>query len=336
VCVLVAACGNDSAEGPIPIAALGSAFTSYICGAEVRCGVVSDFSTCVKLRKWDGLLDPLDSWRPPLLDLVAAVEAGAIVYDGNAARACLAAISSGCDQSILWTNRGAPTACDEMFAGTVAGGGPCGLNEECISQQCSNPNCLASGTPIGTCIGDTPPVRPTLGESCQQNANCVDGYCDNTTLTCAALLSAGAMCTVDNQCQLGLACSRGMCGALADEGSACTMDGDCKSIGNYCGATGTCRAYALAGASCASEVCSYLAYRCDSNTSRCVLAPELGEKCVATLDCIDRSYCDSTTSRCVALLPDGASCQADEQCASGTCLFQPMTSPGTCVTLVCI
>ncbi len=299
-------------------------------------GVVVELRAKSQRQKADAYESTIGLLRAAAADphLIAAAEAGTIVYDGNAARTCLAAIFASCARSLVMSNRDAPAACDEMFSGTIAAGGPCGLHQECSSQQCSNPNCTVSGTPVGTCVGDSPAVQPAVGESCQPNAGCIASYCDDQTLTCTALLGAGATCTLDNQCQLGLAC-RGTCRALAAEGSACELDDDCKSIGNYCGPSKTCVAFGLAGASCQGNLCAS-AYRCDSTTSQCVLRPELGEPCSAPLDCIDQSYCDPTTSACVALLADGATCNEDAQCASGTCLYPLMSSTATCVTLVCI
>lgn len=318
-CVLVAACSSDTG-GSIPIENLQAAYTAYSCNLAVRCGLAADFATCRKLRR-DDLIDP---------NIIAAVEAGGVVYDGSAARTCLEATFASCDRSIVVLHRNAPAACAEMFSGTVASNGPCGLDQDCISQRCSNADCLANGTPTGTCIGDAPRMS-TVGEPCQFNNDCFASYCDSAALTCLALLGAGASCIDDSQCEVGLTC-RGSCVALAGTGGPCTTDNDCERIGDYC-ASGTCVAFALAGGDCTSAAC-IPGYRCDA-TMHCVLGPELGEHCSAPLYCVDGSYCDSGTGTCIPLLPDNATCSSNEQCASRTCVYQQSSSTGTCVTLVC-
>ncbi len=322
VCVLAAACGSSGGGGPIPIESLQASYNAYYCNLAVRCGLVSDLLTCGKLDLNAPTISP---------DLVAAVEAGTVIYDGAAAETCLAGITATCDQSLVLTNRNAPAACEQMFTGTVAANGPCALDQECVSQVCSSASCSTTGQPLGYCIGDAPPARPVVGDSCNTNSNCLDSYCDTTTYTCSPLLSAGASCSSNDWCQLGLACHNGTCAALAATGGACTSTSDCRSIGDYCGAMAKCTPYGLAGDTCttASE-CSGV-YRCDSTSGTCVLRPETGQMCGSSpLNCVDRSYCDGTTGTCTAPAPDGTLCTSSSQCESGYCDFS--TTMYTCRT----
>lgn len=325
VCVFAAACSNDSSGGPIPITALEASYHAYYCNLAVRCGLVSDLGTCSKLQLGVDIS----------ADLVAAVQAGTVAYDGTAAGECLAGITATCDRSLVLSDRDAPVACDEMFAGTVGDGGACGLDQECISGVCSVPGCSMACCQ-GTCLGGTAPVRPKLGESCATDSRCVSSYCDLSTQVCSAYLAAGSQCNSDNDCQLGLACHT-TCIALAAEGAACTASDDCKSIGDYCNATLKCARVGVAGDACASNADCSGVYRCDTASSKCVLRPELGETCGSSpLNCVDVTYCDSQTTKCTAPKADGASCGSSSECAGGTCSFTN-GSPGTCVTPpVCI
>ncbi|MGE5185109.1 MAG: hypothetical protein ACM31C_23735 [Acidobacteriota bacterium] len=317
-CVIAAGCGSDSSGGgPIPIESLQASYNAYDCNELVRCGLVSDVLTCGRLR--------LDVGSGVTPDLVAAVQAGTVIYDAAAAETCLAAITASCDRSVAFTNtsRSAPAACDQMFTGTVAAGGVCAFDDECVSRYCSMASCSTTGQPLGTCVGSTAPTpRPALGEACTSNPSCIASYCDPTTVLCVALLPAGASCSSNDACQLGLACKNATCTPLAPTGGACVSDNDCRDVGDYCSATQTCTAFGVAGATCASDSDCSIYYRCDATSGTCVLRPELGQPCgPQPLDCIDRSYCDGTTGTCTALEADGLMCASSTQCQSNYCDF---------------
>ncbi len=307
---LFAACGDDGG-GPIPIDGLEDAIINAYCSTYVNCGLVDDLALCRTLNT-DVEIGA---------ELVAAVEAGKVIYHADKARECLNGITGSCDRTEL--NRGnSSLACDDTFEGTVPAGGQCAIDEECISSSCNVPAC-PDACCQGTCVGDAPPVRPRAGESCAMTANCVDSFCDQATTTCTPYLANGIACTSTNQCDDG-ACVNGICTALPNTGEACmasqTSSSTCLDLGDTCSATtNTCVPYGLDGDPCTTaRDCSPI-YTCGADQT-CQLRPRLGDACGGTLTtCIDHSYCDATTMRCTAPQPDGATCTSNQQCASGDC-----------------
>src|SRR6185312_14324109 len=83
---LVAACSDDG--GPIPITGLQGAITNAYCNTYVTCGLVDDLATCRTLDI-DVEIDA---------SLIAAVQAGKVIYDADKARECLNAITGSCDR----------------------------------------------------------------------------------------------------------------------------------------------------------------------------------------------------------------------------------------------
>lgn len=324
---LFAACGDEDGGGPIPISELGEAFVNAYCNVYVTCGLIDDISTC---RQLDIDIE-IDA------SLIAAIEAGKVIYHPDKARTCLNGITGSCDRLAL--NRSNNTlACDETFEGTVAAGGQCAIDEECQSASCDVPAC-PDACCQGTCVGDAPPARPRLGESCAETTACVDSFCDATTLTCAAYRPNGEACTSTNQCAAG-ACTNQICTALPKTGEACipsqTTSNVCRDLGDTCSATSnTCVAYGLTGDPCtAATDCSPI-YWCGAGGT-CQLRPRLGDACGSAQvggSCIDRSYCDATVMTCTAPQADGATCSSDSQCTSRNCDFDTgqCTTPPICI-----
>jgi hypothetical protein len=322
---LLAACGDDdSGGGSIPIDDLQGALISAYCNLYVMCGLVDDATTC---RAIFGAEVEVDA------DLLAAVEAGKIIYHPDKARECLNGIGGSCDQNQFFTND-AQEACEATFEGTVAAGGQCAMSEECRSRECNIPSC-PDACCQGTCVGDTP-VRSQVGGPCESTSQCIDSFCDFQTNTCGAYRPTGAACTSDSQCQVG-GCVDSICALLPGPGEICsstTGDVECNDLGYQCSTTSmTCVAYGLTGDPCmTSRDCSPL-YVCDT-AGTCGLQPRLGEACdPLSSGCIDRSYCDMTTSICTAGKPDNSACAEDEQCASGNCDFTTnvCTTPPICI-----
>jgi len=313
---LLAACDDDdSGGGALTAASLPGAYINAVCNTYVRCGLVSDVATCRGLDL-DVEIDP---------ELLAAVENGTVLFDESEARQCLASLGGAtCTENALEADSG---HCDLVFSGTVAGGGACAINAQCISQQCSLTNCPADGCCTGMCVGDTPPTPTLIGDSCA-TAGCDEGFCDENTSLCTARQPSGASCLSDNEC-LSDFCT-GTCTTLPGLGEPCTANSqgaDCDSLGLYCGASGTCEAFALEGESCGqTAVCSPV-YQCLAGS--CELRPTLGDSCSpnTSLDCIDSSWCDPATLRCTAPKADGANCQNSSECA-GDCDFDTLM----CVT----
>jgi hypothetical protein len=317
---LLSACGDDdSGGGPIPIDELDGAAVNAACSFYVNCGLIDDVSTCRGLDLDIGFLDP---------SLRAAVDAGKVIYHGDKARACLGTLPGSCDRTDFDRNEGG-SVCDQIFEGTVAGGGQCALDEECISQDCSVPACTEACCQ-GTCVGDAAPVLPKVGESCAMTFECENSFCDFTTDICTAYRQLGEACTSTSECAMG-GCLNDVCTVLPDTGEPCvsTASGSqCRNLGDVCSTTtNTCVAFGLEGDPCLNErECSPL-YECNASQV-CTLRSTLGDTCdPQAFGCIDRSYCDETTLMCTAPKADGAACMNDEEC-TGDCDF----NSNTCMT----
>ena len=323
---LLAACGGDDGGGPIAIDDLEGAVINAYCNLYVHCGLIDDAATC---RMLDLDLDADES-------LIEAVNAGKVIYHADLAGECLASISASC--SVAQLDRNDDTAaCEATFEGTVAAGGQCAMNEECVSQNCDVPSC-PDACCQGTCVGDAPTPRPKVGEACGGTAsyNCVDSYCDSIASVCKAYVADGQPCTSSSECDNGLCGADQLCTSLPGPGDACdltTGESQCGEIGYTCSATsGTCVAVGLTGDACTTERdCSGI-YTCGASGT-CELGPQLGDACNVQGppgDCIDRSFCEPTTMVCTAPKPAGAACQSSSECiddcdfATSTCTKPPI------------
>jgi hypothetical protein len=306
------ACGGSG--GDIPVHSLSGALQTTYCEVLVRCGLVDTMDICVSLNL-DFTIDA---------DLLAAVDAGKVIYHADKARECVDSLfGSSCSRTSLFDNRGGGSqACDDTFQGTVGDAGACALNEECISQQCTIPTCAPNTCCQGMCVGATPPSRMPVGSACGSSSDCLDSYCDLATSTCTTYLAMGATCMSTSQCDSALVCTMGTCQVPPGTGSPCTNPAACNNIGDTCSTTSmTCVAVGLMGDPCTTASdCSGI-YACDA-TSHCVLGPQTGEACsnaTAGQRCIDHSYCDTTTNLCTTPKADGQPCTASGECRGGTC-----------------
>jgi hypothetical protein len=303
------------------------------CNVMTSCGLFTSTSVCESV--WFQYAVQLDP------NVVAAIDAGEVVFDANAAAACAAAIASAtCDTTMTSPGRVLPDACYEIIAGTVAADGACAIDEECVSQVCNlTPGCTSACCP-GTCAAGTAPTRPQLGQACSGFASsiggaCVNSYCDTSSGTCQPYVAAGSACSPNTSvCAVGLGCTSGRCEPLPGESAACSVVPGCLELNDYCNATSaTCTAFAIAGEACSSTTSCYFIYNCDS-TQHCVLRPTLGQACTprSNYDCVDNSYCNASTLTCTPYAQDGESCTVSAQCASGQC----DNATNKCVSSTCI
>jgi hypothetical protein len=304
---VIAACGGSG--GAIPIGDLATTEINDICDLYVRCGVFPDAQTC---RDEFGLVFSNEA------DLIAAVNAGKVIYDGNKARECLDGfIGNSCDRRDLFGNRNPPIACDETFVGTLGDGAACAISQECISQDCVLPTCPVGMCCAGACMGATAPVRAHVGETCSSTAKCLDSYCNGQTMKCEAYLADGVACTSSTSCDSNVCVTT--CQPLVASGGACTNTQACQNIGESClSTTMTCGKGANVGATCNSiSDCEATLY-CDA-TKVCAARPKVGESCAVVGSCLDTSYCDATTKICTARKADGSPCQSQSECSSDKC-----------------
>jgi hypothetical protein len=328
--VLLAACGDDGVYDPsmyVTVDDYATAYKDAECTYLTRCGLFPDKATCLTAQLFAYL--QLDR------DLVGAIKAGRVYYNGNAVKACFDALAANTCDKTDEAGRVQPDICRNFTRGTVAGGGSCTINSECISGDCriqvADQMCA-----MGTCMGDTPPSTdlPANGQPCSTVTGCTRGsFCDSSTLICTTLRSAGDQCIQNSDCDYGLGCAGTprTCQLLPGPSEPC-LDGECRDDGYWCNA-GTCMPIGLAGAACQSSAYCSPYYPCDFFSNTCTKPPSIGEGCTTNNSrCFDdSSYCDSATLKCVAAKADGQPCTTSLQCQSQDC----STTTGTCVTETC-
>lgn len=249
------------------------------CEYLTRCGLFPSVETC-KAR--------FEVTIPQSTSIVAAVNAGKVKYDEDLAEDCIDSLrDASCSQ-----RANLDSSCDEIFTGTIANGGTCAFDDECVSGSCATTDCTMACCP-GTCVATEP--EPKIGEMC--DFFCEDGaYCGGDN-TCHAELPLGAACDAPFACAGDAYCAgrssmmTGTCTRLPATGEACTEQ--CSHIGDYC--DGTCKRVGNLGDACANDdQCSFY-YRCDETTMKCAeeMAPMLlpdGSMCTSSVQCNSR-YC---------------------------------------------
>lgn len=248
------------------------------CGYYVRCGTVATIGDC---RAY------FERTESSNASLAAAIAAGKVRYDSDAAEACIAAFDAlDCDFADQGPDALAP--CDEVFTGTLRNGSPCAFDTECTSGQCYAPDCTDTCC-TGTC--DDPRVYPGLGEPCTTICD-GDLFC-NYDQICQAPLSEGEPCNSFTVCAQPLVCDS-YCQMPPARGEPC--NGYCATEGDVCGPDLLCVPARVAGDDCATlSECSYF-YYCNFDTRSCEPVPqpvgaENGTSCSFASDCRSR-YCD--------------------------------------------
>jgi hypothetical protein len=260
-----------------------------------------------------------------------------------------------------------PLDCTLIFTGTVADGGSCYGRVDCISGSCdqSNSACPGKCRPTaheggpcsegGACPRGLVCVWSSGGDFCQQpgaaGARCDENYsCKDNLIclnhACAARLAQGGACSNPGECADGLYCgSGGTCQARVDAGGACTSSStgwwvseQCKGNQLCLGAThsapGRCATPQDAGGPCSRAAGAtglaagcFDGLVCDAATSKCVLAPKVGQPCPDHVCDLTSAYC-SGNGTCLAKVADGQACTTGEQCSPAS---QCDSSSRTCV-----
>ncbi|HEY5947447.1 MAG TPA: hypothetical protein VIV40_18215 [Kofleriaceae bacterium] len=333
VAVIAAGCGDDGGDPDhyVAIDQVAAAYHDASCQYLVRCGQFPDQATCIAAHLTTSfVVDP---------NLLAAVRAGHVIYNGTYVKDCFDALAQrSCDKTSE-SARVVPGACRLYWSGTLTAGQSCFIDEECVSQQCSG-GLGELGCQVGNCVGDTPPdTQPAaLGRPCNSTYGCLsNAYCDSALLECVLLKDVGEPCTQSSECDYGLGCEGSVgartCRALPTVGQPCP-DFVCRDDGLYCsGATGTCMRVGFASTACASGAECSTYYPCDFNTGTCKQGAASGESCSSTNRCfLEGTFCDSSTFVCAPLRANGSPCTGDLECESGACDFNAgvCAPPMTC------
>jgi hypothetical protein len=308
-------CGGGGRS--IPLDQIAGDLVNAECDFLVACEGAPDRTTCLASIAVDSA---------QLATLKVDVAAGTVVYDGQAAAACLDVYRSltSCKQTAVGDlGQKLDAVCGQVFTGTLAAGSACFFSEECADHGiCDRTTCTSSGCCAGTCH-----ARPTAipaGGDCSNplpDQDCVDGtLCTADAAgggTCKAPLAAGARCGPYDRCALPYQCggtvdpltNEGTCTAPPGHGQACDISGNCDDARDVCDqTTHVCtNAIAVGGACATSDACVSYA-TCDGTT--CVARPGPDASCdsLAPDPCLLSLGCDATTMHC-ALPPTSPSCR---------------------------
>jgi hypothetical protein len=216
-----------------------------------------------------------------------AIDADRIVYDGTHLEACVNDIRGRSCAELM--DRETPE-CEAALRGTVALGGECTLNEECIGSA-----------------------------FCKFDTACPG--------VCSELLGAGEDCTESNQCASGLDCADDQtCTAPAGPGDVCKGgEPDC-GIGYLCAGaddnantSGNCRTYDEVFTVATGQPCSFFdGELCQTNLVCEIQSFDAMDGIVAT--CAPKK---GSGQACRLAIPD--QCPTDEYC-----VIVPDTLEGTC------
>jgi len=280
VATLLGACDSSDSGPPVPKEDFPRLLADALCNNIGPCceqaGYPHDKAVCHTAAETE-LRAEMERTRP-----------ANVVYDANAARACLdayTAVVTSCQPENALGD-----ACRYIFAGTVSSGQPCASTEECTpGTSCQRPadagalQCGTSPTQVHgtqgqscrstctdgagstTCSGSGGPGQGTPGTaSCFTN----DGlYCDSMYI-CAVMPALSQPCTATTPCAGEAFCDSGVCAAKRTSGS-------CGQLNDGCAAT---------------------AY-CDTATRQCQLRKSTGAACTTSSECPTTDRCRLATCR---------------------------------------
>jgi hypothetical protein len=207
-----------------------------------------------------------------------------------------------------------------------------------------------------------PGARPD-GSTCGGNSQCSSTRCvfsaGTTCGVCTPRAPAGASCTVNSECQIGLLCalqdptmSTRKCVQPAEEGQPCSSALPCRGknlgelycVGDTSTSMGICKKPSVLGDSCdptQPEICDFLwaGVACDALSSTCqpLKLAAAGQPCgtigTTSVGCLAGGTCDisdptSTQGTCRPALADGSPC--DPASTVDYCLWPAGCYDGVC------
>ncbi len=324
---------SDAAQTGITQKDLCPLLAAKTCAALTACGCPFDSygtTACVDVQR--------GRCEKSIVAYLGGVSIGALLFDGVAANACIAAfdqLGTSCEKP---SERNRPDACRSLFVDTAAVGGACssysagllcaGGQGVCDPQMgtckslpkqgesCQPANRCAAGL---VCEGGACVPRSGAGGKCLSDNGCQAGLTCGPNNTCTAGLAAGSKCNVTDQCAAGLACLGGVCATAAADGQVCVSD-VCAS-GHYCvpgPPQQVCRPKVGANEPCNMPDSCQAGLYCDFSVgSLCEPIPTVGEAC-PSFQCAPGLSCDAA-SVCATPPGDGQPCLkgATPDCAAG-------------------
>lgn len=310
------------------------------CGWAATCGGYEDAQACHATEFFDewfqtdllasGVFSPGGVRGTAVKYLLAAHDAGRIVFDGKAAADCLAYVKSrGCDRPGTYVagedELAGRAACEAIFHGTMVRNGPCYTGIECAAEDGAEVVCGLDPTCMDACcvggcrvLSGVPEGTPCTSQTrCEAGTYCAFDFNAGAFTVCSKQLDVGASCPFGNECKAGTYCDffdTLQCRALGELGDPC-WDQTCVP-GLYCGdkfgnGDRRCLEYVGEGEACGSSVvgCRALDNVCSQT---CVKLPKVGQACV------ENSYCAPTATCNYDWMTDTSECRpragVDEAC----------------------
>lgn len=234
-----------------------------------------------------------------------AIEEGTVIFDEDAAAACLGAFGALTCADIFDPAAAVPDfMCDDAFTANVAAGGRCGHDEECVDGWCD----IDIACP-GRCQ-----ARVGSGMACTADVHCQDGLVCLSD-RCEPPRDAGGACSADAHCAGGLICDAGTCATRPGRAQACSASTRCAS--ELVCVEGDCRDGARLDDMCDAMHPCAPGFRCLSRTSACIAVAGPGEGCSIDEECPGAFWCDAGT--CAPLPGEGDACSLAPSCLVGAC-----------------
>lgn len=363
--VLGGACSTSSS---VPISQINARYASAFCSYYARCPLVGGAKLVGILAGHPGTAGSCedlvgDSDPANFAAIEAAVVAGTIRYDGDAAERCLSALGGQCIPfDALFA---VEASCRSVYAGAVSDGGTCTLDDQCMgSARCAKLGGSCSGTCVAT-LG--------VGAACSSSNECSDDLggvmdCDSTIqnptdhcvitrwstaapgAACGDLDVDGderssAYCTGGTYCKLSAGLQTGNCTYPIAAGATCAPNQDaCAGDAMCTGVAGppTCHAVTVVNqvnAGC-NDAALIMCNPLDRLICRSLVCEVIGDGTVGAecrgdfaSDCNDGFYCSNGTGgaidTCQAKLTNGTPCSddGDSSCASGYCDYLAPLTP---------
>jgi hypothetical protein len=299
--------------GSVPLDQLCTELGSNYCDYFVRCGAFESKANCLSV--FGPQLSAGGSCAAPQM---AGIDAGLIMYNGQAAAQCINSLTSAPCQGF---NFGGADICNQVFVGTAPVGGMCGFQGECIpSAFCDTggASCggtcrllVASGQPVGPgqqCVAGNQPWSGICEPEVQPGGNCAEPDGGFEFLPCVSPSS----CYPDFLIDGGM---RAICTQNATLGQVCNdFDAGIRGCGGF----------------------SF----CDVTSNRCVVPGGVDAGCGSTgqFSCKLDLWCNTAASSpvCEPLSPLGGPCVSASSCSNGICdggSNGMMPKLGACVAL---
>ena len=320
------------------------AWTQRYCALLARCphptSPIDDLAGCVAER---------GAWCLDGEAVAAAVEAGDLTYDAEAADGCLTLLDDmdcdGFDERLATEPRFPDGGCYDVLMGTVAPGGPCSLGNECapgsrcvVDESCPG-TCEAYAT-IGEdcgvealcdysealCVGGTcQPLPDEAGDPCVLSYCQAPLVCDRSSDTCRRPGLPGEACDDAAPCLTGLLCfgdDEGTCLPTRTEAESCFENADCFDWSletTLVCAGGSCAVAPGVDEPCYDYYCEDAWCDLSEPTSpTCRALPPAGEACASGNRCAAGAWCDDGT--CAQKRPAGQPCDSALACAASRCV----------------